>query len=306
MVITAVGQVYVWDIRKGTAKHPPVSLAPVLDAAKQSMDIGGAVHLTQAPSLMFARMNSQGRVVVGMSNGEGFAYNSDMYVWQRLSEAWWAVGSQYWNTTDTSLSNPSASTSKRAAQTNGQSSFLDDIAPENVSAGIIPLLERNTTSQALLKGRAFFLQRLVKMLLSAEGYEGFETSVSIAHLETRVAAAHSLEAKDEFRTYLVMYAKRLGAEGASCRGKVEELLTGLSGDIFTRDEDDEDDESNEEGVYWGSRDQIVGWKRELLLKEVVMMLGRQRDLQRTTVPYARALGVLEDLDGNGNAMITDG
>ena len=292
LAITAVGQCYVWNIRTMSAPHPPISLAPVLDIASQSMQ----GHLTTAPSLMFARLNSQGRIVVGMSNGDGFAYNPNMFVWQKLSESWWAVGSQYWNTADTSAT----LTAGRGKGNASSSEPFDDINPENVSAGIIPLLERNTTSQALLKGRAYFLQRLVKQLLSAEGFEGFESSVSIAHLENRVAAALTLGAKDEFRVYLIMYAKRIGAEGL--RGKVEELLKSLMGKIFS------DDEDEQQGIEWSSTDEIVGWKREDLLKEVVMVLGKHRDLQRVTVPYARYLGVLDGVGANGGgmAMLTDG
>jgi protein HIRA/HIR1 len=303
MVLTAAGLAYVWDVRTMKAAHPPVSLAPVLDSASASLGVGAGAHLTHAPSLMFARLNSQGRVVVGMSNGDGFTYNPDMFVWQRLSESWWAVGSQYWNTGDTSSSAPTTTTATR--KQDGPSSYLDDISPENISAGIIPLLERNTTSQSLLKGRAFFLQRLVKALLSAEGYEGFESSVSIAHLENRVAAAYTLGARDEFRVYLIMYAKRLGAEGL--RNKVEELLKGLTGRLFEEEDEadgDGDVGGRDGGLEWGDTSEIFGWKREVLLREVVMVLGRQRDLQRVVVPYARALGVVDG--GGGEGMITDG
>lgn len=305
LVLTAVGQAYVWDIRTQKALHPPVSLAPVLDAASSAMAVTAGPHLTHSPSLMFARLSSQGRVVVGMSNGDGYAYNPDMFVWQRLSEGWWGVGSQYWNTLDSGTTSlPSA------GKANGKAaSLLDGVAPENISAGIIPLLERNTTAQALIKGRAFFLQRLVKQLLSAEGFEGFEASVSIAHLEHRVAAAYTLGAKEEFKVYLIMYAKRIGAEGL--RAKVEELLRSLSGRLFEEEEEDGGGETGtgeEGGLQWGGREAIVGWEREGLLREVVMVLGRHRDLQRVTVPYARVLGAL---NGNGSGdgdvgMITDG
>lgn len=296
LAVTAVGQCYVWNIKAMSAPHPPISLAPVLDMASQTQQ----GHLTAAPSLMFARLNSQGKVIVAMSNGDGFTYNPSMFVWQRLSESWWAVGSQYWNTTDTSVqvSRP-VKYSKQS-----ESSYLDDINPENISAGIIPLLERNTTSQALVKGRAYFLQRLVKQLLSAEGYEGFESAVSIGHLENRVAAAYTLGAKDEFRVYLIMYAKRIGAE--NLKPKVEELLRGLMGGMFA-DDDEEDDEDERSGIEWGDSEEIVGWRREDLLKEVVVVLGKHRDLQRVTVPYAKLLGVLDgaDADGADTAMITD-
>jgi protein HIRA/HIR1 len=296
LAVTAVGQCYVWNIKEMRAPHPPISLAPVLDMASQTQQ----GHLTVAPSLMFARLNSQGRIIVGMSNGDGFSYNPSMFVWQRLSESWWAVGSQYWNTTDTSVpvSRPVKSTKS------AEKSYLDDINPENISAGIIPLLERNTTSQALVKGRAYFLQRLVKQLLSAEGFEGFESAVSIGHLENRVAAAYTLGAKDEFRVYLIMYAKRIGAE--NLKAKVEELLRGLMGGMFADEEDDEEDERS--GIEWGDGDEVVGWKREDLLKEVVVVLGKHRDLQRVTVPYAKLLGVLDggaNAESGDTAMITD-
>ena len=303
LAITAVGQLYVWDVRKMECLHPPCSLAPVLDAASANMQS----HLTPAPSLMFARLSSQGRTVLGMSNGDGFAYNPGLCCWQRLSEGWWAVGSQYWNTSDTSTSTSNSSAlTTTAGNKSKHPSFLDDISPENLSAGIIPLLERHTTTHTLLKGRAYFLQRLVKALLSAEGYEGFETSVSIAHLENRLAAAWMLGAREEFRAFLVMYAKRIGAEGV--RGKVEELLTSLMGD--TAFEKDEEQSTETVGFDWsgnadGEDDEICGWPRETLLKDIVMVLGKHRDLQRLTVPYARFLGVVHG-SGEREGMAVDG
>jgi protein HIRA/HIR1 len=307
LAITAVGQLYVWNVKKMQCLHPPCSLAPVLDAASANMQS----HLTPAPSLMFARLSSQGRTVVGMSNGDGYAYNPGLCCWQRLSEGWWAVGSQYWNTSDTTPNPSSLSTATNGIKSkkSSQPSFLDEIAPENISAGIIPLLERHTTSHTLLKGRAYFLQRLVKALLSAEGFEGFETSVSIAHLENRLAAAWMLGAREEFRVFLNMYAKRIGAEGI--RGKVEELLTSLMGDtLFEADEEADDESKAQSGFDWtrdDGGDEICGWPREALLKDVVMVLGKHRDLQRLTVPYARFLGVVQGFGGGeGESMAVDG
>ena len=93
-----------------------------------------------------------------------------------------------------------------------------------------------------------------------------------------------------------MYAKRIGAE--NLKAKVEELLRGLMGGMFADDEEDDAGEEEQErsGVEWGEGDEIVGWKREDLLKEVVVVLGKHRDLQRVTVPYAKLLGVLNDAD----------
>lgn len=192
-----------------------------------------------------------------LSNGDGFYYSTSLYAWQRLSESWWAVGSQYWNSNDSSVS---------ALQTTAVgpvSGAKNGEGEANVSAGIIPYLERHTTTEFLLKGRAYTLQRLVKALLARDGFENFESSVSIAHLENRIAGALALGAREEFRLYLFMYAKRIGAENQ--KTKVEELLNSLIGGVL-QDADD--------GQGWFSKqDKLCGWDRKDLLQGVVLILG---------------------------------
>ncbi|EMD91426.1 hypothetical protein COCC4DRAFT_129190 [Bipolaris maydis ATCC 48331] len=300
MCITAVGMCYIWNLKSMSSPHPPVSLAPILDIAAYAQ----GPHLTRSPGIVFARLNSAGRITVAMSNGEGYAYNPDMYIWQRLSEPWWGVTSQYWNSTDSSVGNIRSSQDKAVAKEKD-----DKVSPENISAGIIPALERNTTNQSLLQGRAFHLQRLIKILVSAEGYETFESSASVAHLENRVAAARTLGAKEEYKIYFTMYVKRLGAEGL--KGKIEELLRGLMGNLITAGDEDGDDNNNDEEQQGANEaikkpSEICGWKKEDLLKEAVLILGKHRDLQRITVPYARLLDIVtEGQRQDDQAMITD-
>ena len=259
LCVTAAGLCYVWNMRDLTAPHPPVSLAPVLDIAMQSLQN----HATKAPAVTSARLNSEGRVVVTLTNGDGYAYNPQLFAWQRLSEVWWAVGSQYWNTTDTPVGNllpssaPSASTNPTFT---------------NLSAGIIAHLERQTTNEALVRGRAYFLQRLVKQLLPREGYESFESGVSVAHLENRLAAAMLLGARAEFQVHLYMYARRLGAEGL--KGKVAELLRGLLGPLL-EEKELEGADVGEGDRFWGtSAETLCDWPRRELLKGVVLILGK--------------------------------
>ena len=263
MCITSVGMCYVWNIATMSSPHPPVSLAPVLDAAIHSL----AAHPTGAPAIHHARLNSEGRIIVSLSNGDGYAYSPQMYCWQRLSEVWWAVASQYWNTTDASVGNVQAANDVEAGK------------KIDVSSGIVPWLERNTTTETLLRGRAFFLQRLIKVLLSREGYETFESGVSMAHLENRMAAAMMLGSKDEFRLYLIMYAKRLGMEGLKL--KVEELLRTLVGGIVDSGDDAPLSVAATinvvEGRNWREESNtLCGWTREELLKDVIMVLGKLR------------------------------
>jgi len=259
LCVTAVGMCYVWDVKNDSSPHPPVSLAPVLDIATHPLQ----AHATKAPAITSAHITSEGRIVVTLTNGDGYAYSPSKYVWQRLSEVWWAVGSQYWNTADASVGNLNPSSTSQAGQ-----------ETTNVSAGVIPYLEKQTTNETLVRGRAYFLQRLIKQLLPREGFEGFESSVSIAHLENRLAAAMMLGAKREFQMYLYMYARRLGAEGLKL--KVEELLQNLLGDIYQDPEEvgASPDQAIADRTWDSSTGTLCGWPRRDLLKGVVLILGR--------------------------------
>ncbi|KAG5299659.1 histone transcription regulator slm9 [Histoplasma capsulatum G186AR] len=311
LCINAVGMCYVWNVTTLSSPHPPISLAPILDAAVHTL----APNATAAPAINAARLNSEGRVIVTLSNGDGYSYSPTLYTWQRMSEGWWAVGSQYWNTKYSTVGDLQAiTTSSQSAAGAAPGSRQDGETRTAVSAGVIPFLERNTTDETLVRGRGFFLQRLIKVLLSREGFEGFEAGVSVAHLENRVAAALALGAKEEFRLYLSMYAKRLGAEGAKM--KAEELLEGLLGGIFEDGGDEVDGDLATKGIEgtakskklsvaqggsaesgpgtWNNgSDKLCGWPRRTLLNEVVLALGKHRDLQRVTVPYAQLLGILD-------------
>jgi protein HIRA/HIR1 len=300
LCITSAGMCYVWNVATMSSPHAPVSLAPVLDAAVQSL----AAHPTNAPAIHHVRLNSEGRIIISLSNGDGYAYSPQMYCWQKVSEVWWAVSSGYWNSIDSSVS-------KQATKTMQDGSKID------VSAGVIPWLERNTTTETLLRGRAQFLQRLIKVLQSREGFESFESGASLAHLENRLAAALMLGSKDEFRLYLNMYAKNLGSE--TLKLKAEELLRTLVGGIVDGEDNEELSEAAVknaiEGRNWQeSSKTLCGWPREELLKDVIMEFGKlrplsssywradkntgkYRNLQRSIVPYAKMLNILEETNG---------
>ncbi|KAI1097310.1 Hira-domain-containing protein [Jackrogersella minutella] len=291
LCITAVGICHVWNINTLASPHPPVSLAPVLEIAISSLQQHSAMP---APGVTSAHLNSNGYIVVTLTNGDGYYYSPTMFSWQRLSESWWAVGSQYWNSNDSSVGALQSTAVGSVSPKDGQGDEA------TASAGIIPFLERHTTNEFLLKGRAYTLQRLIKTLLSRDGFETFESDVSIAHLENRIAGALQLGSKEEFRLYLFMYAKRIGAEGH--RGKVEELLNSLLGGVLQ----EKKGEGETGGKGWYSKeDDICGLDRKELLKGVVMILGKFRELQRLTVQYARVLDLTLEDDLSSDAMTVD-
>ena len=241
--VSAVGVAHVWNLKTGKAAHPPVSLAPILDVANTYLKPDG---FSRAEAIQEITINANGVLIVSLTDGDGYAYNRDLCTWQKLSDSWWAVGSQYWDTTGSVR--PSAAA---AESLNGE---------PPLSIGIIPHLERRTTTEVLLHPRGRFLQRIVKQCLSREGFEGFETAVSIAHLENRIAAAIMLGAKGEFKSYLMTYARRIASEGM--KGKVEELLRELMG----RMDVDEGEEDTEE-------DTICGCSKRELLGSVLLVVG---------------------------------
>ncbi|TGZ79214.1 Hira-domain-containing protein [Ascodesmis nigricans] len=252
--ISAVGTAHVWNMKSQTALHPPISVAPILDVANIIPKPDGPI--SKAEAILDAAITGNGSMMISLSNGDGFTYNRDMCVWQRISETWWAVGSSYWDTTP-------------------------------VRTGLVSRLERRTTDQALLHGRGKFFNRIFKQALSREGFEGMEAAISVAHLENRMAAAITLGSKTEFKNTLMIYAKRIAAEGVA--GKVEELLRELMGGL-----DDDDDEEGDDGSRT-DKDLICGFKRRELLKAVLLAIGKYRDLQRVTLPYARIIGILDDV-----------
>jgi protein HIRA/HIR1 len=263
LCITAVGTAHVWNLKTQSSPHPPVSLGPILDIATTSLSQHSA---TQGPGVTSAHLNTTGHIVVTLTNGDGYYYSREMYTWQRLSEAWWAVASQYWNSNDSSISAlQSTAVGPNAKSGKGKE---DDSDTVDVSSGIIPFLERHTTNEFLLKGRAYALQRIIKTVIQRKETEDLENVVSIAHLENRIAGAMQLGAREEFRLYLFMYAKRLGAERA--HGKVEELLNALIGGILQ----DVNTESEDAKGWYSKKSELCGWDRKELLKGVVLMLGK--------------------------------
>ncbi|KAI9780603.1 MAG: HIR complex subunit [Peltula sp. TS41687] len=294
LCVTAVGMCYLWNLRSLSTPHPPVSLAPILHIAIHAQR-NDAPPLQNGPAVTSARLNSQGKMIFTLSNGDGYIYSPEMLVWQRMSEAWWAVGSQYWNLNDSSAA--SLQTSGRVGPEKDQ---------EHTSAGIVPYLERQTTQEVLSRQKGYHMQRLVRSLFSREGFEAIESSISISHLENRIAAAMALGAKQDFQTNLYLYVKQLSAEGLV--SKLEEVLRSLFGSVFEDTSEGGDDSTGRPGGPsrgWESQGKdLCGLDRRELLKGVIVLLGKYRDMQRVTLPYANLLGITTEPSDDHEPMET--
>ncbi|KAJ6258989.1 hypothetical protein Dda_5884 [Drechslerella dactyloides] len=267
MAITCIGVCHVWNLQTMKSKYGAggVSLAPIFDVATALSDADKPI--AKGESVTEASVNGNGNVIVCLTSGDGFVYSSDLCAWQRISEAWWATSSQFWDT------------SGGTSMTTGA----------GLSSGIIPFVERRTTAEVLMHGRGRFLQGIIKRLLTREGWEGFESTVSVSHLENRIAAAKGLGAKDDYKTYLTMYARRIAMEGA--KHKVEELCKEFMSEVnesmmMINENADAKAETKVEDTM------VCGWDKTELLKSCLLIFGKFRELQRITIPYARAVGML--------------
>ncbi|KAK9474661.1 TUP1-like enhancer of split-domain-containing protein [Dipodascopsis tothii] len=256
MCVTSTGMLYVWNVDTLAACHPPVSTAPIFDAASQT---DTALH--KAVAIVSCGITVAGSVIVSLSNGSAYTYSRDMLCWHRISESWWAVGSQYW-----------------------------DSSGVRRQGDLISMTEWRTDEEVKRAGRGRFLQSMVKSALMVDGYEGIETTVSIAHLETRIGTAILLGARKELKTFLLMYARRMAEEGM--KDRLEELCRELMGPMIANDAADAAALKSEAGYA----DDLCGLNKRALLKEIISLIGKQREIQRITVPYAQLLGLLDDLE----------
>ena len=71
------------DVKKQAAKFPPTSVTPILGSSPNLTIITAAVRPNGAP-------------VIQLSDGVAHSYDGSLCVWTKLSEPWWAEGSDAW------------------------------------------------------------------------------------------------------------------------------------------------------------------------------------------------------------------
>lgn len=264
LAISSIGLVYVWNIVEQRALHEPISLAPVLDSATKILDNG----VVRAPSITQCGVSAHGKIVLTLNNGNGFTYNHDMMSWHRISEPWWTIGSQYWDSSENN-------------NINSESTELKLLRMGQVG-GVVGLVERRTNDQVFNKSvggtsRGRQLQRMARnRMLLQEGYESFEGVVSIAHLENRIGAAIMLDSSKEFMQFMTMYAQRIAEEGMA--SKVDELCRELLGPTVI-----------DNNTKW--QDKVCGIEKHEILKKIIMTIGKYRQVQSVVNVYAQAIGV---------------
>lgn len=194
--LSATGMVFAWDILRKSALFPPQSIGPCLDTGMKFQENG----LVKAPQVTQCWITSEGHLVLAVSTGSVFHYDASLHCWQRISESFWAYGSQYWDSTG--------------------------LKHANTQIGPITQAELRTNEEALLKAgaRGRQLQRQAVNRTVQAGYQGFEEAVSVAHLGTRFAAALALQSK-ELPKFAHQLVRKLAERGD--RSRLGELFRSL-------------------------------------------------------------------------------
>ncbi|KAI0938409.1 hypothetical protein AcV5_000100 [Taiwanofungus camphoratus] len=185
MLLTSTGLLYVWNVKKQAAVFPPTSVLPILGPSPNSTITSATVRPNGAP-------------VIQLSTGSAHSYDHALSAWVKLSETWWAEGSDAW---------------QGRQRANNQSA----------TRGVVSALE-STISERVLgadDGKA------VKQRPA-----WWNTALTLGHLETKLHAAKVLESPQEYKQALLLYAKKIADEGF--RGKAEELVKELFGPVYWR------------------------------------------------------------------------
>lgn len=197
MAITASGDLTVWlvfnlfffgillnssvlrNVRIQKAISPPTSVLPLLSQPN--------AHITSVG------LRGNGAPIISLSTGVAHSYDSSLLAWVRVSENWWADGSDAWSNRQRSTSNA-------------------------IPRGIIAILESSLGELEVAPPP------------NKETPQWWIAAKTLGHLEQRMGAARLLDSQSEFKNSLLIYAKKLAEEGF--RGKAEELVKELYGPVY--------------------------------------------------------------------------
>ncbi|KAM3581865.1 HIR complex subunit [Umbelopsis sp. WA50703] len=237
LALTATGLL---DIIHETSFLSEISIAPVLQVATV---VPTADYTSQpAPTIKDIRIQRNGTPIIITNHNQAFAYHLKMKVWTRICDAWQML-SELWGS-----------------------------GTQNLDANKHPLgwLSRATTT---VGHKASSIGHHAKTLARMDHQA--TSIITLGHIETQLAVAILLDSPDEYRQWMINYAKRLATENATER--VDELCRWLLGPTYASDADD-------------SNSRILGTlDKRTLLKNILPILGQNRQLQRIVAEHRAVL-----------------
>ncbi|PCH44723.1 WD40 repeat-like protein [Wolfiporia cocos MD-104 SS10] len=184
LLLTSSGMLHVWNVKRQSAAFPPTSVLPILGSSPNTTIVSATVRANGAP-------------VLQLSTGVAHSWDVALSAWVKLTESWWAEGSDVWQGRQRSNSQTA---------TRGVVGVLESTISERMS-GDEPRADKPRPTW-------------------------WNTALTLGHLEARLHAAKALDSPQEYKQALLVYAKRIADEGF--RAKAEELVRELFGPVYWR------------------------------------------------------------------------
>ncbi|KAI8053058.1 WD40-repeat-containing domain protein [Syncephalis plumigaleata] len=268
LCLTAVGQLFVWDIVEREAILANESIAALL-YNESTMSTSTTETLSNATTITDACVHANGTPVLCTSNGCAYAYDQGMRTWSRIVDTWYAA-SEYFTPVTAALN------------------------PNDINASG-PLMVAQVTAERTCTDR-HRIQRSDRL----RGEQRQQTLLSIDHLESQLASAQLMASPEEYRRWLLNYARRLSTD--SLVNKAEELCRELLGPSYANTTDftiaSSDAQSTstptpqlKSSSHWEPI--VCGLRKHDLLQAILPILANNRSLQRVVQEFS---GVLKQIE----------
>lgn len=205
------------------------------------------------PTISSAKVRPNGVPVIALSTGYVCSFDSALRSWTQLSGPWWTKGSECWEGRRGRI----AASSDSKAIVRHIEGLVNDIVVERTVLRARAEAEGKTLSEDD--------SRMIIHLSDEENDpkgtdEDWVNALSLGHLESRLKAAVTLDSPEEYKQFLLIYAKRLASE--AFRSKAEELIKELLGPVYYKPA----------GNEW--KPTILGWNKRELCREVANIFGK--------------------------------
>ena len=168
------------NTKQQRALFPPTSVLPIIGSSPNCTIVSASVRANGAP-------------VIYLSTGIAHSYDAALCSWVKLSDGWFAEGSDAW-----------------PARTRANTQLA--------TRGIVSAIESTVT------------EHMPAIASDAARPAWWASALTLGHLETRMHTAKTLDSPQEYKHALVLYAKKIADEGF--RAKAEELVKELFGPTY--------------------------------------------------------------------------
>lgn len=243
IAVTTDGDLHRWNVRLDQEMGRAVSILGLL--------------VENEDELVQIWVHSNGLPIIITRSEKAFTLDVRKSAWVIIASGWFADCSPIWE-----------------GRTRGRGASMDSISGGNFSQARrepIKAIESEINDLVVIQRATSGIAKALKP--PTEMLEEFEISTTLKHFEMRLQGAALLESKEEYRSYMQLYAKKLSDEGI--RNQAEDLCRSLLGPIYYHT-------TNNQDVWEAS---ICGLEKRALLADVLKWMAKGRLLLKLVQTY---------------------